>query len=187
LFGILSLRLFGICFGISDFEFRICFWLCFPCFYGSHLAQAPEVALGLTEVGGEKRLDQVPGNGWPHGPAAHAKNVHVIVFDTLFGREVVMDQRCANTVNLIRAHRRANPAATDSDSALHLSGGYGLGQRDDIVGIVIALVRTKSSEIDDLMTRSAKPAEQFLLQSKSTMIGGNSNAHKYSPIRYDSY
>jgi hypothetical protein len=49
------------------------------------------VSFGLAEVGGEERLDQIPSDGWAHGPAAHTKNVHVIVLDTLLRREVVVD------------------------------------------------------------------------------------------------
>jgi hypothetical protein len=45
----------------------------------------------LTELGCEKRLNEIPGDGWSHGPAAHTKDVHVIVFDPLSGREVVVD------------------------------------------------------------------------------------------------
>src|SRR5882724_6902959 len=38
-----------------------------------------------------------------------------------------------------------------------------------------------SAEIDDLMACSVELAEQFLLQAKSTVIGGNANAHIESP------
>src|SRR5437764_9233267 len=97
------------------------------------------MSLRLAELSGEKRLDQVPGDGWSHGPAAHAKDVHVIVLDTLPGREVVVDQRRVNAPNFICAHRRAYAAATDRNSTLHLQRGYGQCQRDDIVGIVITV------------------------------------------------
>src|SRR5262245_37565186 len=41
-----------------------------------------------------------------------------------------------------------------------------------------------SPEIDDLMSHCAELAEQFLLQTKSTVIGGNPNAHIVSPHSY---
>jgi hypothetical protein len=37
-----------------------------------------------------------------------------------------------------------------------------------------------SPKIDDLMSRCAELAEQLLLQTKSTVIGGNPNAHMFS-------
>src|SRR6266436_7054599 len=46
------------------------FYLLFSCLYGSHFAQAPQVSLGLAECGGQECLDEVPGDGWPYGPAA---------------------------------------------------------------------------------------------------------------------
>jgi hypothetical protein len=49
------------------------------------------VSFGLAEVGGEERLDQIPSDGWSHGPATHTENIHVIILDTLPRGEVVMD------------------------------------------------------------------------------------------------
>ena len=43
------------------------------------------MSLLLTKLGFEKRLDQVPGDGWSHSPAAHTKNIHVIVLHPLTG------------------------------------------------------------------------------------------------------
>src|SRR5262245_18065801 len=71
----------------------------FSYFQRLHFAQAPQVSFSLAEVTGKERLYQVPGDGWSHGPAAHAKNVHVIVLDTLPRREMIMDQRSSNTSN----------------------------------------------------------------------------------------
>jgi hypothetical protein len=45
----------------------------------------------LTELGREKRLDEIPGDSWAYGPTTHTKNVHVIVLDTLPCRKMVVD------------------------------------------------------------------------------------------------
>src|SRR5262252_4863442 len=55
------------------------FPLRFACLYGSDFAQASQVSLGLAACGGQKCLDEVPGNGWPDGPTAHTQDVQVIV------------------------------------------------------------------------------------------------------------
>jgi hypothetical protein len=101
----------------------------------------------------------------------------VIVLNPLLGREVVVDDCCADAPHLVGAHRRAHAATADCHSAFNLVGGDGPGERDDVVGIVIALAQAMSAEIDDLIPRSAKPAEQFFLQTKPAVIGGNTNAH----------
>jgi hypothetical protein len=49
------------------------------------------MSLRFTKLGGEKSLDQIPGYGWSHSPAAHAKNIHVIVLDTLPRRKMVVN------------------------------------------------------------------------------------------------
>jgi hypothetical protein len=80
------------------------FSLRFACLYGSHFAQAPQVSLSLTERGGQKCLDEIPGNGWTDGPATQTQDVQVIVLDPLLGREVVVDERCADALHLVGTH-----------------------------------------------------------------------------------
>ena len=78
------------------------------------------MALGLAIFGGQKRLDEVPRYGWSHRPTAHTKDIHVIVLDPLLGREVVMDQRGADALNLIGTYRRADAAAADRHATIYL-------------------------------------------------------------------
>ncbi len=61
------------------------------------------MSLRLTKVGYQKCLYEVPGDGWSHSPAAHAKDVHVIVLDALPGREMIMDQGRTNSMDLVSA------------------------------------------------------------------------------------
>src|SRR5258705_4525885 len=55
-----------------------------------HLAEMAQVPRGLAVLGGEKGLDQVPGQLRPYGPAAQAQDVHVIILHALLGREVIL-------------------------------------------------------------------------------------------------
>src|SRR5262249_22969353 len=121
--------------------FSLRFPLRFTYLYGSHFAQTPQVSLGLAACGGQERLDEVPGDGWPYGPAAHTQDVQVIVLDPLPGREVVVDERRTDTPHLVGAHRRTHAAAADRHPTFHLQGGNGPCERDDIVGIVIVLAQ----------------------------------------------
>src|SRR5262245_837212 len=61
------------------------------CFQRRHFAEAPQVSLGLAEFGRQKRLDKVPSDCRSHRPAAHTKNVHMIVLDPLLCGEMVVD------------------------------------------------------------------------------------------------
>ena len=58
---------------------------------GRDFAQAAQMARRRTKLGCKKRLDEIPGDCWANGPAAHAKNIHVIVLDTLLGGKVVVN------------------------------------------------------------------------------------------------
>src|SRR5688572_11111203 len=137
----------------TDVSFRMA--LLAACFQGCHFAQTPQVSLVLAERGSQKRLDEVPGHGRSHRPAAHANNVHVIVLDPLPGREVVVNDGGANARDLVGTDRCADAAAADRHAALYLSRHHGPSQRDDEVRIVVARVQAMRSEIDDLMPRGA--------------------------------
>jgi hypothetical protein len=63
----------------------------------------------LAELCREERLDEVPRNGGSFGSAAKAEDVHVIVFDPLLGREVIVDQRGADARDLVRTDRGSEP------------------------------------------------------------------------------
>ena len=51
------------------------------------------------------------------------------------------------------------------------------GKWNDEVGIVVVGDHAVCTEIDDLMPRSVELGEQFLLQTKPTVIGGDSDSH----------
>jgi hypothetical protein len=106
-------------------------------------------------------LNQVPGDGWADRPAAHAQDVHVIVFNPLPGREVIVDQRGADTWNLVSANRSPNAAAANGDTTRHLAGRHRLGQRSDIVGVIVVGFEFVGTEIDYFVTPIAKLGSQL--------------------------
>jgi hypothetical protein len=62
-------------------------------------------------------------------------------------------------MDLVSADGCAYAAATDRYATIYFPRGHGLRERDHIIRIIIALAQVMSSEIDDLMARSAKLAE----------------------------
>jgi prepilin-type processing-associated H-X9-DG protein len=132
-------------------------------FQGSYFAQAAKMSLGLAELSCQERLDEVPCHCRSDGPAAHAKDVQVIVLNTLSGREVVVDKRGADTPNLVGTDGRANAAAADGHATLHLPSCDSLSGGDHEVRIVIAIVQEMSAEIGHFMTCRAKLRHQLVL------------------------
>ena len=51
----------------------------------------------------------------------------------------------------------------------------GLGKGDDEIGIVVARVQAMSTEIDHLMACGAELGHQLFLQTKPTVISGDSH------------
>lgn len=78
----------------------------------------------------------------------------MIVLDALLGREMVVDQGGPDTLYLVGAHRRADPAAADREAAIHFLSYHRSGQGNDEVGIVVVVVQCVRAKIDDLVARS---------------------------------
>jgi len=49
------------------------------------------VARLLAEFRFQKCFDEIPGHRRANGAPTHAKNIHVVVFNALFGRKMVVD------------------------------------------------------------------------------------------------
>jgi hypothetical protein len=79
------------------------------------------MTLRLTELGSQEGLDKIPSQHRACDSSAQADDVHVIVFDSLAGREVVGDQARACSRDLVSGHCRANAAAANCDSAFYLA------------------------------------------------------------------
>jgi hypothetical protein len=87
----------------------------------SDFAQASQMTLRLTELGSQEGLDKVPSEHRACDSATQTDDVHVIILHPLPGREVVRDQACADSRNLVGTHGRANAAAANRDSAFYLA------------------------------------------------------------------
>ena len=130
----------------------------------------------LTEPGRQERLDEIPSHRRAHRPATRANNVHVIVLDPLPSGEVVVNQPGADAWK-VGTDRRAHAATADRDAAFHLSLCHRPGEWDDKIRIVVAWCQTMSTKIDHFMSNRAELGDQLLLQTKPTVIGGNSHTH----------
>ena len=117
-----------------------------PCREGADAAR-------LDEFGRQENLDQIPGYGRSYPPAAHTNNVHLVVLDTLPGREAVVDQTGTDARNFVGTNRRAHATTADRDAAFYFPAGYRLSQRNDEVGIVVAGYQRNSPGVNYLVPR----------------------------------
>ena len=92
---------------------------------------------GAAVFGGQISLDEIPSDFRANGSSAHAKDVHVIVLDTLLRRKMIVNETGADAVHFVRANRRADAAAADRHAAIHLAGHDRLTERDNVIGIVV--------------------------------------------------
>ena len=102
----------------------------------------------------------------------------MIVFDSLLGGEMIMDQGGMYSLDLIGTDRSPDTAAADRNTALHLSGNDRMGQRNNVVGIVIVMAKLMGPEVYNLMPGSLKLGYQLFLEFESPMVGCKSYEHE---------
>ncbi len=76
-----------------------------------HLGQASDVSLGAAEGRRNESLSVIPGDLDTHDPSAQAEDIHLIVFDPLANRIVVVAQTGPNPSYLIGRHGSPDAAA----------------------------------------------------------------------------
>ena len=132
-------------------------------FQRCYLAKAAYVALSSTEFARQESLNEVPSYRWPHSPAAHADDIHVVILNSLAGREMIVNESCTDADNLVGADRRAYATTADCDTAKYVTRGYGTREWNNYVGIVVRGVQLMSTEINHIMASRPQLIEQLLL------------------------
>src|SRR5262249_49799067 len=130
-----------------------------------------------AELRGQERLHEIPGHGRANDAATDADDVHVIVFDSLSRRKVIVNQSGPGPRNLVRADRGAHAAAADGHSALHRARRHRAGEWDDEVRIVVVGAQLVRAEVDDVVSGGAQSPRQVLLQCKAPVISRDAHAH----------
>jgi hypothetical protein len=108
--------------------------------------------VGTAEVRGQKGIDQFPGEGRPDYFSTQTEDIHSVIFDALVGGENIMDERRTYTTDFVCSDGRTHATSTQRHSAFHLSRGYGFGQRDNEVWVVVSGVQLVGAEVDDLVS-----------------------------------
>src|SRR5262249_60781440 len=129
------------------------------------------MAIRATEPRRKERLDQVQCHSLTDRSTAHTDDIDVIVFDSLSGREMIVDQRSPDTCDLVGAHRRANTAAADRHATFNPPGRDGLSEGYYKIGVVVREVQSIRAEINHIVLSIAEMQYQVLLQTETTVIG----------------
>ena len=135
------------------------------------------MSLLATENRFDKSFHQIPGHLGADGATAHAQNIHVIVLHALAGRKVIMDQAGTDSTNLIRTNRSPHSATANGNASLHSSLSHRASHRKNKIRIIVPGSEGVRTEIYDLMTKCAQSPDEFLFESESSVIRGNSYFH----------
>jgi hypothetical protein len=76
----------------------------------------------------------------------------------------------AHASNLVGADGRPHTASAKRYSAINFGGGHSSGQRDHVIGIIVAWARLKSPEVDDLIGSFAEQIPDLLFQNEPAMV-----------------
>src|SRR4030095_14831676 len=121
------------------------------------------VPFGLTELSCQESLNKVPGQRRSYRAAAHANNIHVIIFYPLTSREMVFDQGGLRTWNLVRTNRRPHTATTDRYSTINLPFHHTLREGDNEIRIIVARIESMCAKVNHLMTCFSETHQQIFL------------------------
>ena len=83
---------------------------------------------------------------------------------------MILNQTCANAVDLVRANRSADAAAANRHTTIHRFSSYCLPKRNDEVGIIIIGRQSMSTEVHDLVTGEFQSDDQLLFQGKAAVV-----------------
>jgi hypothetical protein len=135
-----------------------------------HFVDSPLVAYGAAESSSQKRLDQFPSERGPDHFATQTKDIHVVVFNALVGREHVMDEACPHAGNLVGADGCPYATAAERHSAIDRARGYGPRQRDNVIWVIVSRARFIRAEVNDRVAGVAQQIRYLLFQNEPSMV-----------------
>src|SRR5690349_15933845 len=104
----------------------------------------------------------------------------MVMFSGAAGGDLVVDQRGADAVDLVRGDRHPDAAAFEKDGDLGVAPSDRAGSGSGEINVVAA-GRAVATEILDLMTGALEHGQQLFLGVVPAMIGGDGDFHpKYS-------
>src|SRR5205085_225256 len=138
----------------------------------AHVPLAPVEARGQEhphELGRELGADHL-------GP--EAKDVHVVVLDTLVRGVRVVADGGPDPCQLARGDRRAHTRAAHEHRTLRIARLDGLADLPCLVGIVDSWLGLVRAEIDGLVAESGEVGEDALAQLDAAVVEGNRDLHQ---------
>ena len=118
----------------------------------SNFCQSAAVAIRSTESRTEKIADAIPSHGDARRSAAEAKDIHVVVLDTLASREIVMAESGSYARYLVRGHRSSDSTTANQDTPFYLPARDRAGEGNGEVRIIVVRIAEVVPEVHDLMS-----------------------------------
>lgn len=133
------------------------------------LANSAHVTFLAAELCAEERIDDLGGGDNTDDPPPKCENVHVVMFDRLMCRVVVVDHSGADTDNLVRRDGTSGARAAHDDSPFAIPIHDAPSDRRGIVRIVDRVARV-CAYIDYDVARVLKMADKLLLELEPGVI-----------------
>ncbi len=124
----------------------------------------------------EIRVNQVPGQPEADNLRAQTHHVHIVVLHGLMCAVPIVQNRRANTSDLVGVDGGADAGAADHDAPLSGSGQDLAGSAPTAISEIDG-VWVVGAHILDRVAALTQMRDQRLLQRKSSMIGANDDAH----------
>jgi hypothetical protein len=143
----------------------------------SHLCQASLVPCFLRKLGGNKGLHNFACDFLPDDTCSETEHIHVVVFNALVGRVMIVTQPSANAREFVGRDAHPHAAAADDNGTLDVTAAHCVTSQLCKVWIVVFLSRVMGSQVNDLVTGTVQIVHDDLLQPISCVICCNGNLH----------
>lgn len=103
----------------------------------------------------KKSLDQLPCVRLSNDARSETEDVHVVILDALMRGKMIVTDRSASARNLVRRDAGADAAAANGNAAFDLPCSDASRQWHHEIGVVIARVKKRRTEISHFVAREA--------------------------------
>jgi hypothetical protein len=130
-----------------------------------------------AKFGAQKCLYEIPSNLWPDCSPTHTQDIHVVILDTLLGREMIVNETCANAFQFVGAHGGADTAAANRHAPVYFARSNCLRQRYYEIRVIVVSRKLVRSKINNLVPPGENSRDEFLLQREPAVIRGYADVH----------
>ena len=125
------------------------------------------------EICAQEGLDDLTGQRRSNDPLPNAKDIHIVMLDTLRRGIGVVADPCPQTWMLVDGDTNPDAASADQDPSIRLAFHHGLRQEPGEIGIIVFAIVFEGPYVENLVAGFAEVTGDELFKLESGMISAD--------------